>query len=166
MATRTINLYPSGDISLNHSVSTGDAGWNMISDVTDDSGTTNIYHTLSTSTTTKTSQFNCSANTDEKPTGKIKVKSVKVSTYWLLNTANGTASSIQSRTATCTPSVSFENENYIDGTSSTRTSDDNENYYNFESSFSNLPIINKVFNTVDDLNAKLQIYTSGSFTSN
>ena len=149
MATRTINLYPSGDISLNHSVSTGDAGWNMISDVTDDSGTTNIYHTLSTSTTTKTSQFNCSANTDEKPTGKIKVKSVKVSTYWLLDTANGTASSVQSRTATCTPSVSFENENY----------------YNFESSFSNLPIINKVFNTVDDLNAKLQIYTSGSFTS-
>ena len=71
MATRTINLYPSGDISLNHSVSTGDTGWNMISDVTDDSGTTNIYHTLSTSTTTKTSQFNCSANTNEKPTGKI-----------------------------------------------------------------------------------------------
>ena len=62
--------------------------------------------------------------------------------------------------------ISFENENYIDGTSSTRTSDDNDNYYNFESSFSNLPIINKVFNTVDDLNAKLQIYTSGSFTSN
>lgn len=163
----TINLYPSSDISGNnrHSASNGSTLFSMINETEDDSGTTYIYSTLSNNqTVTNSSSFNCSANTNEKPSGKIKVRNITVNTFWLLDTTTRNMT-ISSRTATLTPSVSFENGEYINGTSATRTTDDDTNYTEFNSIFSNLSIIDKTFNSIDDLNAKLQIYTSGRYSA-
>ena len=104
MATRTINLYPSSDINVVHTKSSGNSGFSLINDTTDDSGSTNISQTLTSSSSTQTSTFNCAANTsDNPPTGKIKVKSISVETYWRVF-KNDDASGV---TGTLTAGVSF-----------------------------------------------------------
>lgn len=160
MAT-TVILKPSSNISANHSSSSNNRSqYTMIYDVPDDSGSTNIYQDLSGSQSTKTSQFGCSADTNAKPTGKIIVRNIYMETYWNLY-GNNYVSSIN---GTLTPAVSFENSEYISGQSEQKTASSN-NYTLLTTQFNNLSIVNKIFNSIDNLNAKIQLTTTGNYTS-
>lgn len=158
----TINFYPTSDISLNHDAKSGSTGYNMINEDQPDGSSTYISQILSTFNSTKTSRFNCavSSNDASKPAGKIKIRSVKVVTYWT------TVTSANSVNGTLTPSVALGNGSYTSGmgTSKTNTS---ENYNTAtETNISNLPEVGEVYENIDALNLKLQISTSGRYTSN
>ena len=162
MATRTINLYPSSDINVAHSKSSGNSGFSLINDTTDDNGSTSIYQSLSADSATQTSTFNCSANTsDNPPAGKIKVKSVSIETYWRIN-ANQDVSSV---TGKLTAGVSFgDSSQYTDGNSTTSTTS-SSNYTKKTDAISGLSIIDTTFNSINDLNAKLRLRTTGIYVS-
>lgn len=161
MATHTIKLYPSSDISANHTSSSGNSKYSMINDATDDSGSTRIYQTLSASNATVTSTFNCSPNsTDNPPTGKIKVKSIKIETYWTV-----VASNIDSVTGSLTHGTAFGNStNYINSSAATKTAS-SDNYTLKTDTISDSSVINQVFENLNALGAKLRISTSGYYTS-
>lgn len=162
MATRTINLYPSSDISAGHTASSGNSRYSMINDTTDDSGSTYIEHELSTSNTTKTSSFNCLPNSsDNPPTGKIKVKSIKIETYW--NVYQSNASSVSGR---LTAGVAFDDSStFTNGTATTSTTSSN-NYSLKTDTITGLSIIDSTFENINSLNAQLKLETYGRYVSN
>ena len=161
MATHTIILYPSSDISTGHTPTSGSNCFNMINDKTDDSGSSAITHTLSSSSSTRTSTFNCKASSDDNPpTGKIKVKSIKIETYWNLYGSN-----IQTITGSLIHGTAFnDNTNYINSNTSTITSSSNS-YTLKTDNISDSTVINQIFQSLDNLNAKLQLSTTGNYTT-
>jgi len=156
----TINLYPSSDVSLEHTASSGNVGYALINEAEPDSGTTYIYQTLSSSNATVTSEFSCAPSSeDNPPTGKIKLKSITVETYWT-SYGNNYADSV---TGTLTPSVSFGGGSYTAGTEETKTSK-TANYTLLTSTFSDLPEEGTVYESIDELNAQLRLVTRGRYT--
>lgn len=161
----TINLYPSGDISFRHVSSSGSTGYNMINESEPDGGSTYIEQELTTSNSTVTSQFNCAAasNDSSRPTGKIRVRSVKVETYW-----GSMGQNVNTVSGTLTTSVGFGSGNYTAArTTDTRNSTSSTaNYTLTTSEFSNLSVVGQTFENIDALNAKLQLSTAGRYTTN
>ena len=159
MATHTINLYPSSDITVNHTASSGDTRYSMINDETDDNGTTHIQQSLSTSNSSAVSSFECKPNSsDISSIQKIKIKNVSIVTVW-----GASGSNINSINATLTNAVSLGNESFISGTqkSITRPS---QNYISAEDTIAS-SLINNILN-INDLTAKIQLTTSGRYTTN
>lgn len=159
MATHTINLYPSSDITVNHTASSGDTRYSMINDETDDNGTTYIQQSLSTSNSSAVSSFECKPNSsDISSIQKIKIKNVSIVTVW-----GASGSNINSINATLTNAVSLGNESFISGTqkSITRPS---QNYTSAEDTIAS-SLINNILN-INDLTAKIQLTTSGRYTAN
>ena len=159
MATRTINLYPSSDITVNHTASIGDTRYSMINDETDDNGTTYIQQSLSTSNSSAVSSFECKPNSsDISSIQKIKIKNVSIVTVW-----GASGSNINSINATLTNAVSLGNESFISGTQKSITSP-SQNYTSAEDTIAS-SLINNILN-INDLTAKIQLTTSGRYTAN
>ena len=159
MATHTINLYPSSDITVNHTASSGDTRYSMINDETDDNGTTYIQQSLSTSNSSAVSSFECKPNSsDISSIQKIKIKNVSIVTVW-----GASGSNINSINATLTNAVSLGNESFISGTQKSITSP-SKNYISAEDTIAS-SLINNILN-INDLTAKIQLTTSGRYTTN
>lgn len=159
MATHTINLYPSSDITVNHTASSGNTRYSMINDETDDNGTTYIQQSLSTSNSSAVSSFECKPNSsDISSIQKIKIKNVSIVTVW-----GASGSRIKSINATLTNSVSLGDESFISGTQKSITSA-SQNYISAEDTIAS-SLINNILN-INDLTAKIQLTTSGRYTSN
>lgn len=159
MATHTINLYPSSDIIVNHTASSGDTRYSMINDETDDNGTTYIQQSLSTSNSSAVSSFECKPNSsDISSIQKIKIKNVSIVTVW-----GASGSNINSINATLTNAVSLGNESFISGTQKSITSP-SKNYISAEDTMPS-SLINNILN-INDLTAKIQLTTSGRYTAN
>ena len=159
MATHTINLYPSSDITVNHTASSGDTRYSMINDETDDNGTTHIQQSLSTSNSSAVSSFECKPNSsDISSIQKIKIKNVSIVTVW-----GASGSNINSINATLTNAVSLGNESFISGTQKSITSP-SKNYISAEDTIAS-SLINNILN-INDLTAKIQLTTSGRYTTN
>ena len=159
MATHTINLYPSSDITVNHTASSGDTRYSMINDETDDNGTTYIQQSLSTSNSSAVSSFECKPNSsDISSIQKIKIKNVSIVTVW-----GASGSNINSINATLTNAVSLGNESFISGTQKSITSP-SQNYTSAEDTIAS-SLINNILN-INDLTAKIQLTTSGRYTKN
>lgn len=158
MATHTINLYPSSDITVNHTASTGNSRYSMINDETDDSGRTYIQQTLSTTNNSTISMFNCKPNsTDITSIKKIKIKNVSIVTIW---TTSGT--DISTINGSLTNAVSLGDESFISGTVKTKTNT-TENYTSAEDIISS-SLIDNILN-INDLTAKIQLTTQGYYTT-
>lgn len=161
----TINLYPTSDISLGHTAGSGSTGYNMVNESETDGDSTYIQHSLSSSNSTETSRFNCAAATNDssKPSGKIKVRSIKVETYWGSGGQN-----VDTISGTLTTSVAFGDGSYTNASSTaTRNSTSSTVSYTLTTStFTNLSIVGTVYESIDDLEAKLQLSTSGRYTTN
>ena len=159
MATHTINLYPSSDITVNHTASSGDTRYSMINDETDDNGTTYIQQSLSTSNSSAVSSFECKPNSsDISSIQKIKIKNVSIVTVW-----GASGSNINSINATLTNAVSLGNESFISGTQKSITNP-LRNYISAEDTIAS-SLINNILN-INDLTAKIQLTTSGRYTTN
>lgn len=159
MATHTINLYPSSDITVNHTASSGDTRYSMINDETDDNGTTYIQQSLSTSNSSAVSSFECKPNSsDISSIQKIKIKNVSIVTVW-----GASGSNINSINATLTNAVSLGNESFISGTQKSITSP-SKNYTSAEDTIAS-SLINNILN-INDLTAKIQLTTSGRYITN
>lgn len=159
MATHTINLYPSSDITVNHTASSGDTRYSMINDETDDNGTTYIQQSLSSSNSSAVSSFECKPNSsDISSIQKIKIKNVSIVTVW-----GASGLHIKSINATLTNSVSLGDESFIFGTQKSITSP-SQNYISDEDTIAS-SLINNILN-INDLTAKIQLTTSGRYTQN
>lgn len=159
MATHTINLYPSSDITVNHTASSGNTRYSMINDETDDNGTTYIQQSLKSSNSSATSSFECKPNSsDISSIQKIKIKNVSIATVW-----GASGSNIKSINATLTNAVSLGNESFISGTQKSITSS-SQNYTSAQDTITS-SLINNILN-INDLTAKIQLTTSGRYTTN
>lgn len=159
MATHTINLYPSSDITVNHTASSGNTRYSMINDETDDNGTTYIQQSLTSSNSSAVSSFECKPNSsDISSIQKIKIKNVSIVTVW-----GASGSNIKSINATLTNAVSLGNESFISGTQKSITSA-SQNYTSAEDTIAS-SLINNILN-INDLTAKIQLTTSGRYTAN
>lgn len=159
MATHTINLYPSSDITVNHTASSGNTRYSMINDETDDNGTTYIQQSLTSSNSSAVSSFECKPNSsDISSIQKIKIKNVSIVTVW-----GASGSNIKSINATLTNAVSLGNESFISGTQKSITSA-SQNYTSGEDTIAS-SLINNILN-INDLTAKIQLTTSGRYTAN
>lgn len=159
MATHTINLYPSSDITVNHTASSGNTRYSMINDETDDNGTTYIQQSLTSSNSSAVSSFECKPNSsDISSIQKIKIKNVSIVTVW-----GASGSNINSINATLTNAVSLGDESFISGTQKSITSP-LQNYISAEDTIPS-SLINNILN-INDLTAKIQLTTSGRYTAN
>lgn len=159
MATHTINLYPSSDITVNHTASSGNTRYSMINDETDDNGTTYIQQSLTSSNSSAVSSFECKPNSsDISSIQKIKIKNVSIVTVW-----GASGSNIKSINATLTNAVSLGDESFISGTQKSITSP-SQNYISAEDTIAS-SLINNILN-INDLTAKIQLTTSGRYTTN
>lgn len=159
MATHTINLYPSSDITVNHTASSGNTRYSMINDETDDNGTTYIQQSLTSSNSSAVSSFECKPNSsDISSIQKIKIKNVSIVTVW-----GASGSNIKSINATLTNAVSLGDESFISGTQKSITSP-SQNYISAEDTIAS-SLINNILN-FNDLTAKIQLTTSGRYTTN
>lgn len=159
MATHTINLYPSSDITVNHTASSGNTRYSMINDETDDNGTTYIQQSLTSSNSSAVSSFECKPNSsDISSIQKIKIKNVSIVTVW-----GASGSNIKSINASLTNAVSLGNESFISGTQKSITSA-SQNYTSAEDTIAS-SLINNILN-INDLTAKIQLTTSGRYTTN
>ena len=159
MATHTINLYPSSDITVNHTASSGNTRYSMINDETDDNGTTYIQQSLTSSNSSAVSSFECKPNSsDISSIQKIKIKNVSIVTVW-----GASGSNIKSINATLTNAVSLGNESFISGTQKSITSP-SQNYTSAQDTITS-SLINNILN-INDLTAKIQLTTSGRYTAN
>lgn len=159
MATHTINLYPSSDITVNHTASSGNTRYSMINDETDDNGTTYIQQSLTSSNSSAVSSFECKPNSsDISSIQKIKIKNVSIVTVW-----GASGSNIKSINATLTNAVSLGDESFISGTQKSITSP-SQNYISAEDTIVS-SLINNILN-INDLTAKIQLTTSGRYTTN
>lgn len=159
MATHTINLYPSSDITVNHTASSGNTRYSMINDETDDNGTTYIQQSLTSSNSSAVSSFECKPNSsDISSIQKIKIKNVSIVTVW-----GASGSNIKSINATLTNAVSLGDESFISGTQKSITSP-SQNYTSAEDTITS-SLINNILN-INDLTAKIQLTTSGRYTAN
>lgn len=159
MATHTINLYPSSDITVNHTASSGNTRYSMINDETDDNGTTYIQQSLTSSNSSAVSSFECKPNSsDISSIQKIKIKNVSIVTVW-----GASGSNINSINATLTNAVSLGDESFISGTQKSITSP-LQNYISAEDTIAS-SLINNILN-INDLTAKIQLTTSGRYTAN
>lgn len=158
MATYTINLYPSSDITVNHAASSGNNRYSMINDETDDSGTTYIEQELSTSNSSAVSSFGCKPNSsDIGSIQKIKIKNVSIVTVWTT-----VGSNINSINGTLTNAVSLGDESFISGTPKSKTNT-SANYTSAQDTISS-SLINNILN-INDLTGKIQLTTSGRYTT-
>lgn len=159
----TINLYPTSDISFRHESRSGSTGYNMINESEPDEGSTYIQQNLSNSNSTVTSQFNCAAATEDssRPTGKIKVRSIKVETYW-----GSVGQNVMSVTGTLTTSVAFGDGSYTAASSTDTRNSTTISYTLTNSEFNNLSIVGNIYENIDALEAKLQLSTNGRYTTN
>lgn len=159
MATHTINLYPSSDITVNHTASSGNTRYSMINDETDDNGTTYIQQSLTSSNSSAVSSFECKPNSsDISSIQKIKIKNVSIVTVW-----GASGSNINSINATLTNSVSLGDESFISGTQKSITSP-SQNYTSVQDTIAS-SLINNILN-INDLTAKIQLTTSGRYIAN
>lgn len=159
MATHTINLYPSSDITVNHTASSGNTRYSMINDETDDNGTTYIQQSLTSSNSSAVSSFECKPNSsDISSIQKIKIKNVSIVTVW-----GASGSNIKSINATLINAVSLGDESFISGTQKSITSS-SQNYTSVEDTITS-SLINNILN-INDLTAKIQLTTSGRYTTN
>lgn len=159
MATHTINLYPSSDITVNHTASSGNTRYSMINDETDDNGTTYIQQSLTSSNSSAVSSFECKPNSsDISSIKKIKIKNVSIVTVW-----GASGSNINSINASLTNAVSLGDESFISGAKKTITSA-SQNYTSAEDAIAS-SLINNILN-INDLTAKIQLTTNGRYTAN
>ena len=159
MATHTINLYPSSDITVNHTASSGNTRYSMINDETDDNGTTYIQQSLTSSNSSAVSSFECKPNSsDISSIQKIKIKNVSIVTVW-----GASGSNINSINATLTNAVSLGDESFISGTQKSITNP-SQNYTSVQDTIAS-SLINNILN-INDLTAKIQLTTSGRYTAN
>ena len=157
MAAHTINLYPSSDITVNHTASSGNTRYSMINDETDDNGTTYIQQSLKSSNSSAVSSFECKPNSsDISSIQKIKIKNVSIVTVW-----GASGSNINSINATLTNAVSLGDESFISGTQKSITST-SQNYTSAQDTIAS-SLINNILN-INDLTAKIQLTTSGRYT--
>lgn len=159
MATHAINLYPSSDITVNHTASSGNTRYSMINDETDDNGTTYIQQSLASSNSSAVSSFECKPNSsDISSIQKIKIKNVSIVTVW-----GASGSNINSINALLTNAVSLGDESFISGTQKSITSA-SQNYTSVQDTIAS-SLINNILN-INDLTAKIQLTTSGRYKAN
>lgn len=152
----TVILYPASDLSVNHTKSANNSsGFALINDITPDDGTGYIYHSLTTSNSTRESSFKCLPN---ETIGKIKINSAIINVRYLFNVQN-----TGSRTVTINPSISINN---ITSTTTSQTfTAGTTDYANITFNVNQLNGIDDIFNSFDDADINLILLTSGSYTN-
>ncbi len=150
---KSIILYPTNDVSFEHSASSGSSGYVLINDVTSDDGTSYIYHELTTRDSNITSTFKCD-NTDI--TGKIYITGISslIRSSYTTNRAN-----INSPVSSV--SVSIHGGNFVNGSNNTVT----EDYTTFTDTYQNVSGLNTIYQSIEDANIVIGVYTSGSYTA-
>lgn len=152
---KTINIYPASDISIEHSkypTSTANA-YALINDETSDDDTSYITHNLTTSSANKTSTFKCD-NTEL--TGKIYLTGVSslIRSRYELNNAEINSPTVRTF-------VSINNGSSVNSSNITPTGSYVTNTYTYQT----ISGLNTIYNSINDANIVIGIYTSGSYTS-
>lgn len=151
---KTINIYPASDISIEHSkypTSTANA-YALINDETSDDDTSYITHNLTTSSANKTSTFKCD-NTEL--TGKIYLTGISSLIRSRYQSSNAEINSPIVRTSVSINSGSSVNSSNITPADSYAT-----NTYTYQT----ISGLNTIYNSINDANIVIGIYTSGSYT--
>ena len=152
---KTINIFPASDISIEHSkypTSTANA-YALINDETSDDDTSYITHNLTTSSANITSTFKCD-NTEL--TGKIYLTGISSLIRSRYQSSNAEINSPIVRTSVSINSGSSVNSSNITPTNSYAT-----NTYTYQT----ISGLNTIYNSINDANIVIGIYTSGSYTS-
>lgn len=151
---KTINIYPASDISIGHSkYPTGTANaYALINDETSDDDTSYITHNLTTSSANKTSTFKCD-NTEL--TGKIYLTGISSLIRSRYQSSNAEINSPIVRTSVSINSGSSVNSSNITPTNSYAT-----NTYTYQT----ISGLNTIYNSINDANIVIGVYTSGSYT--
>lgn len=150
---KSIILYPAKDVSFAHSASSGENGYVLINDVTSDDGTSYIYQTLTKSASNVTSTFKCD-NTDK--TGKIYITGISSLIRSVYTTDRSIANSPISKA-----SVSIHGGDFVSGSNKTVTN----NYTTFTDTYQNVSGLNTIYQSIDDANVVIGVYTSGSYST-
>ena len=152
---KTIIIYPASDISIAHSkYPTGTANaYTLINDETSDDDTSYITHNLTTSSTNITSTFKCD-NTEL--TGKIYLTGISslIRSRYVSNNAEINSPIVRT-------SVSINNGSSVNSSNITPTNSYATNTYTYQT----ISGLNTIYNSINDANIVIGVYTSGSYTS-
>lgn len=152
---KTIIIYPASDISIEHSkYPTGTANaYTLINDETSDDDTSYITHNLTTSNANKTSTFKCD-NTGL--TGKIYLTGISslIRSRYVSNNAEINSPIVRT-------SVSINNGSSVNSSNITPTN----SYVTNEYTYQTISGLNTIYNSINDANIVIGVYTSGSYTS-
>lgn len=151
---KSIILYPAKDVSFAHSASSGENGYVLINDVTSDDGTSYIYQTLTKSNSNVTSTFKCD-NTDK--TGKIYITGISS----LVRSAYAMSNVPYIKSPVTKLSVSIHGGNSVSGSNNTVT----DTYTTFTDTYQNVSGLNTIYQSIDDANVVIDVYTSGSYST-
>lgn len=161
---QTLIIYPIQDVTLNHSPSTGTTGYNLINNVTSDGDNSYIYQNVSTTSSTKVSTFQCGSNSMTNKIYLISVESTVISGNNVSSTKNSTAF-----TSSITPGISINGGSVTNGTqhsTSETPSNTSTNYQTFNDTYSSITGLNRIYNSINDANIRLQISTTASIGRN
>lgn len=160
---KTLRIYPIQDVTLNHSCSSGSTGYNLINNATSDGDSSYIYQTVSTSSSTKTSTFKCGDNSMTNKIYLISVESTVISGNRVSSTKNSTTF-----TSNITPGISINGGSVTNGTqhSTNGTGSTTTSYTTFNDTYSSVSGLNRIYNSINDANIRLQIKTTASINRN
>ena len=161
---QTLIIYPIQDVTLNHSLSTGTTGYNLINNVTSDGDDSYIYQNVSTTSSTKVSTFQCGSNSMTNKIYLISVESTVISGNNVSSTKNSTAF-----TSSITPGISINGGSVSNGAQHSTSETPNStstNYQTFNDTYSSITGLNRIYNSVNDANIRLQISTTASIGRN
>lgn len=152
---KTIIIYPASDISIEHSkYPTGTANaYALINDETSDDDTSYITHNLTTSSANMTSTFKCD-NTEL--TGKIYLTGISslIRSRYVSNNAEIDSPIVRT-------SVSINSGSSVNSSNITPTNSYATNTYTYQT----ISGLNTIYNSINDANIVIGVYTSGSYTS-
>lgn len=157
----TVILYPKSDISVGHTKSsTSSNGYALVNEVTSDNGSSYLGHSLSTSSSTRTSTFKCTPN--DTTIGKVIIRSAKINVRYEFYTTN-----TSSQTATITPSISINGESSsVDSAFTTTTTTGEGTYSTQVFNITNLSGVGVIYDSFDAANVQVTVSTSGSYVEN
>jgi len=154
----TIILYPTADVTLNHSCSSGSSGYSLIDDVTPDDNSTYIYLRSGGSDTSSSS---ANATSTFKVSGTSPYTNKKVYITGVSYRVRGWRGDNGSAGGVARIGVSINNGNYTNGSEHSLA----KSWTNYSASLSPSGL-NTTYNTFDAANIRMQVYTTAVGKSN
>lgn len=154
----TIKLYPTADVTLNHSCNTGSSGYTLIDDVTADDNSTYIY--LQSGGSGNTSE-SANATSTFKVSGESPFTNKKVYITGVSYLVRGWRKNNTSAGGVSRIGVSINNGNYSNGSEHSLS-------YSWNNATGTLSPsgLNTTYNTFADANIRMQVYTTAVGKSN